>query len=175
MHGLIFTAFRQYTWTRLPENAAAIWDGIPSYVMTEVYEDSALHDLVARAAVETGKDPAEILHDFGRFTGFWIFRVMRPDYYDESGTTRQFLLDVERRIHETLRSARIGATPPHLRVIPLGDDGVSISYTSKRRLCALLEGLVVGVADYYGERFRIEQPVCMQRGDSACSFLVMPA
>jgi predicted hydrocarbon binding protein len=174
LHGLIFTAFRQYSWTRLPEAAASIWDGMPNYVMTEAYPDSSFRDLVQRAAETTGHEPDEILREFGRFTGFWVFRVMRPDYYDESETTRRFLLDVERRIHETIRSTTVGATPPHLTVAPIGDEGVSISYTSERRLCALLEGLVAGVAEYYGEHFRIEQPVCMHRGDPACSFVVTP-
>lgn len=172
MHGLIFTGFRQYTWTNVADHAEAIWAGLPHYTMTEAYPDEAFTALVSRTTAATGMTQREVLVDFGRFTGFWVFRVMRGDYYKESPGTRAFLLDVEARIHETVRASTPDASPPRLHVMPLGDVGVSISYTSERRLCALLEGLVHGVADYYGERFDVEQPLCMHRGDAACSFVV---
>lgn len=175
MHGLIFTAFRQFTWTRLPEDADAIWRDHPHYVMTEAYDDAEFDAAVRRAVAVTGRTRRDLLLDFGRFTGFWVFRVARGDYYHESADTRQFLLGVESRIHETVRATTPQARPPHLQVVPLGADGVAITYTSERGLCELLEGLVHGVADYYDERFDIEQPVCMHRGDPACSFLVTPA
>lgn len=175
MHGLIFTAFRQYCWTRLDEHSGEIWRGLPSYVMTEAYPDEDFDALVARAVEASGRTRREILHDFGRFTGFWVFRVMRSDYYEQSGNTRRFLLDVESRIHETVRDSTPNAAPPRLHVVPLGDEGVSIAYTSERKLCELVEGLVLGVAEYYREAVSIEQPLCMHRGDVACSVLVTPA
>lgn len=50
---------------------------------------------------------------------------------------------------------------------------MSITYTSSRQLCELLEGLVIGAGKHYGDSLRIEQPLCMHRGDSAgCNFLV---
>lgn len=174
MHGLVLTSFRQYTWTRLPDHAWTIWSDLPTYEPDRAYDDGELHALLDRTAEVTGRDRGDVLRDFGRFTGFWVFRVMRPDYYEESAGTRRFLLDVEARIHETVRATTPGAAPPYLHVTPLGDDGVSIAYTSPRRLCDLVVGLVSGVADYYGERFAIDEPMCMQRGDPACSFVVMP-
>ena len=50
----------------------------------------------------------------------------------------------------------------------------SITYTSPRQLCALIDGLVTGVARHYGETIEIEQPLCMLRGDAAgCTFFIM--
>jgi hypothetical protein len=169
---LIFTAFRQYCWTRLGEHSEDISRGLPNFVMTESYPDEAFAEFVARAVDASGRSRRDILVDFGRYTGFFVFRVMRGDYYAESGSMRQFLLDVESRIHETVRESTPLAAPPRLHVVPLGDDGVSIAYTSERKLCELLEGLVLGVAEYYGEAVSIEQPICMHRGDLACSVLV---
>ncbi len=175
MHGLIFTAFRQYCWTRLEEHSDEISRGLPNYVMTESYPDADFEVLVARAVGLSGRSRRDILVDFGRFTGFWVFRVMRGDYYEESASTRGFLLGVESRIHEAVRESTPLAAPPRLHVMPLGESGVSISYTSERKLCELLEGLVLGVAEYYGEHVSIEQPLCMHRGDVACSVLVTTA
>ncbi|MBA2537625.1 MAG: heme NO-binding protein, partial [Actinobacteria bacterium] len=47
-----------------------------------------------------------------------------------------------------------------------------IEYSSPRRLCVLLTGLVRGTAAHYGEKAVIEQPECMLRGDAACLFEV---
>ena len=69
-----------------------------------------------------------------------------------------------------MRATIPDARPPQLDVQPLGEDGVRITYTSPRRLCTLLEGLVEGTATYYEERAEIAQAACMLRGDPACVF-----
>jgi hypothetical protein len=79
---------------------------------------------------------------------------------------------VEERIHDLVRATIPDAAPPRLHVTPLGRHDVVVTYTSERRLCRLAEGLVDGVADYYGENARIEHPQCMLRGDLACALFV---
>ena len=64
------------------------------------------------------------------------------------------------------------AAPPALDVTEHGEDGVHILYTSPRRLCALLVGLVQGTAAHYGERAEVEQTSCMRHGAPACTFEV---
>ena len=80
------------------------------------------------------------------------------------------MLTVEERIHELVRATIPNAGPPQLDVTELGDDGVSVVYTSPRRLCVLLRGLTEGTAQHYGERAEIEEKTCMLRGDAACTF-----
>jgi len=175
VHGLIFSGLRRYTWTTFADEAQEIWDGLPSYVQDESYPDADFDAALQRVTELTGRPRDELLRDFGRFTGFWTFRALRPDYYEQTPGTRAFLLDVEARIHDEIRATTKGAAPPRLRVTPLGTAGLTIAYTSARGLCAMLEGLVAGVAAYYGERFDVSQPLCMHRGDPACSFVVVPA
>ncbi len=62
------------------------------------------------------------------------------------------------------------AAPPQLRIDGLGDEGVRIAYSSPRRLCVLLRGLVQGTAQHYREAATIEEWTCMHRGDPACTF-----
>jgi hypothetical protein len=64
------------------------------------------------------------------------------------------------------------AAPPELHVSELDGDGVTIEYSSRRRLCVLLRGLAEGTARYYGEAAEIDEASCMQRGDSVCRFEV---
>ena len=64
-------------------------------------------------------------------------------------------------------------TPPRLHATTFGDGGVVVTYTSERRLCALAEELIEGVADYYGETLVIEHSPCTLRGDLAFALFVV--
>ncbi len=174
MHGLIFTSFHQFTAAHRADHTEAIWDGRPPFLPGEIYPDEQFEELLGDASGKTGESRRTMLIDFGRFTATTVFRQLRPEFYDEAGGTRRFLLDVEERIQEVLRASTPGAAPPRLQVHRFGSDGVAISYISARRLCELLEGLVLGTAEFYGERFAIDQPTCMHRGDDACAFFVSP-
>ena len=123
----------------------------------------------------SGRSRDDVLRAFGVYTATKTFPALFPDYHRESGNTRAFLLGVEKRIHDVVRATIEGALPPKLHVMPLGADGVAISYTSERMLCRLLEGLVHGTAETYGETFVIDEMQCMRRGDIACAFTVQPA
>ena len=175
MHGLIFTSFRQFTRSDYAGREDAIWAGLPIYLAVETYPDEAFYALVDRTLQVVGETRRDVLLRFGRYTATTVFRLLRPAYYEESAGACDFLLGIEERIHDEVRATVQGAVPPKLQVVPLGKGGVSISYTSDRGLCDLLEGLVIGTAEYYGERFLIEQATCAQRGDSACCFFVTPA
>jgi hypothetical protein len=112
----------------------------------------------------------ELLHDFGVFTAEKTFVGLYPALFALSGSSRSFLLTVERPIHELVRTVMREASPPRLSVSESADNGISIVYTSQRRMCSLLRGLVQGTARHYGETVHIDEPTCMHRGDEACTF-----
>lgn len=173
MHGVIFTSFRDYlSDADGPELAATVFAGEPIYLLSEAYPDERLTALVRRAAEATGRDADTIVHDFGVFTARSTFARLYPAFFTIAGSSRDFLLTVETRIHELVRATIPNAGPPQLDVRELGDDRVSIVYTSPRRLCELLRGLTEGTAQHYGERSEIEETTCMRRGDPACTFEV---
>jgi hypothetical protein len=173
MHGLIFASFSAFIHARYPDLASAIWESEPRYDSVEAYSDDDFTRVLTRAIERTGDGSREILVEFGRFAAQNTFYELYPAYYDVSGSTQPFLLGVETRIHELVRATVQGAAPPRLQVSPLGQ-GVSISYTSERGLCDLLEGLVLGVAGHYEETYAIDQVLCMHRGDPACVFHAAP-
>jgi hypothetical protein len=174
MHGLIFTSFRRFTEAELRDVSVAVWRDAPRYSEGAVYSDGELVALVDRAAALAGTTRRDVLLGFGSFTAQHVFRELQPQFYAGSAGTRQFLLDVELHIHRVLTDTVPGAAPPRLQVVPFGSGGVSITYTSDRGLCDLLEGLVAGTAAHYGERFEIDHPTCMHRGDDACAFFLSP-
>jgi hypothetical protein len=173
MHGLIFASFSAFIHTRYPDLASAIWESEPRYDSAEAYSDDDFTRVLTRTIERTGDGSREILVEFGRFAAQNTFYELYPAHYEGSGSTQQFLLGVEARIHELVRATVHGTAPPRLQVSPLGE-GVSISYTSERGLCDLLEGLVLGTAAHYEEAYAIDQVLCMHRGDPACVFHAAP-
>jgi Haem-NO-binding len=173
VHGIIFTSFRHFVTSRFGrEQATRLWADEPQYVITEAYPDVVFTRLFARVCEETQSDEVALLRDFGAFAGERTFVLLYPSYFDAAGDARTFLLTVEERIHELVRATVPDARPPQLHVEPLGDDGVEIRYSSPRRLCVLLDGLVQGTARHFNEAAKIAEVSCMHRGDDACVFEV---
>jgi predicted hydrocarbon binding protein len=172
MHGVVFHSFAGFVTAAYGAARAATVLGDRTYSGEEAYPDEELSYLLGRAAGATGREIDDLYREFGRYAALTTFLAMYPDYYAAHTSARTFLLGIEEEIHRVVRRTVPGAHPPHLRVVPLGSVGVVVSYTSDRRLCRLLEGLVLGTAEHYGERATIDETQCMRRGDPACAFHV---
>ena len=171
MHGLIFTSLRDYlTSEHGADLALEIFAEQPMFLVSESYEDETFVALIGSAASRLGRDVDDVVHDFGVYTAETTFTRLYPAFFSISPSTRDFLLTVETRIHELVRATIPHAEPPQLRVEDHGPATVGIVYSSPRRLCVLLRGLVQGTARYYGEEAAIEERSCMHRGDPACTF-----
>ena len=173
MHGLVFAALRDYTRERLGEAATdELWaDRV--FELHESYDDESFAVQLDRLAAATRESRAQVDTSFGAFAGRTTFATLYPAYYEESGDIVSFLLGVEEKIHELVRTTIAGARPPHLHVHPLRETGVLITYTSERGLCRLLEGLVLGTAEKLGDTVEIDEVQCMHRGEPGCVFTVL--
>ena len=171
MHGVIFTSFRDYlTATHGQEVAASVFGGEPIFLVSEAYEDERLVRMLGRTAELTDAEPDALVHEFGIFTAERTFARLYPAFFAIAPDTRGFLLTIETRIHELVRATIPNARPPQLTISELDGDGVSIVYSSPRRLCVLLRGLTEGTARHYGETATIVERTCMRAGDPACTF-----
>ena len=173
MHGLIFASLRDFSSRRLDEERAAeLWSG-RAYETTAAYPDEEFRERLHAVGAALGLGEDDLLRAFGAYAAGTTFAGLFPDYFDESGGTLSFLLGVEHKIHDLVRATIRGAAPPNLHVRPLGDEGVLVSYTSDRRLCCLLEGLIRGTAAHYHDAVELEELQCMQRGDAGCVWSVV--
>jgi len=173
VHGLIFASFRDYLHTEhSPGVAQDVTAGEPQYTLSEAYSDEQFLALLERACERTSMSAADVLFDFGVFTAATTFARLYSVLFKLSPSARDFLLTVETPIHDTVRVAMPDARPPELKVTDLGDDGLEIFYTSPRRICQMLRGLVEGTGRVYEEALTVEEPECMHRGDPACRVVV---
>ena len=172
LHGVIFTSLRDFVVAVHGAEVVEQVFGKEVYLLSEAYDDEQLVALLGRACDATGAELDVLLHDFGVFTAERTFTRLYPAFFAIAPSAREFILTVETRIHELVRATIPKARPPELGVTELGDDGVSIVYSSPRRLCVLLRGLTEGTARHYGETTSIDEETCMHRGDDVCRFAV---
>lgn len=172
MHGIIFASLYDYARATVgAEGAAAIFDR-GFYSMSETYPDEELVRLLERTGAACGLPLERLLHDFGVHTAQQTFARLYPSQFELAGDARSFLLSIEDRIHELVRATIPNAAPPALSVRPAGEARLELDYASPRRLCRLLEGLVVGTGRHYGELLEIEEVACAKEGAPACRFEV---
>lgn len=175
MHGIVFASLHDFLHARGGRTAVAdVFDG-RVYPMFQAHPDSDFAELLGRAGEATGLDEEELARDFGAFTGEKTFPRLYPAFYELAPDTCTFLLGVEDRIHELVRATIPDANPPALTVRETGSQSVEIEYTSPRKLCRLLEGLVLGTARWYGEDVQVTETACVKQGAPACLFLVEEA
>jgi len=169
VHGLIFASFRDYLVTEHgAEVANHVTVGEPQYTLSEAYPDEQFLVLLERACERTGTSRDDLLFAFGVFTAAKTFARLYSVLFRHSPTAKDFLLTVETPIHEVVRETMPEARPPELAVTDLGDRGVEILYTSPRRLCAMLRGLVEGTGRVFDEVLGVEELECMHHGAAAC-------
>jgi predicted hydrocarbon binding protein len=172
MHGLIFSELKKYVETKFD---AKTWDTLQEkaglkgnlYLAASVYPDNDLLSLVTTACQMTGVDAQTILEDFGDFIAPDLIRqysfLIKPEW-----TLVDFLCNTEDTIHKIVRF-HPGVAPPQLMVRRLADDRVTISYDSKRKMCALLKGIVKGAAKHFNKSVSIVESRCMLQGDPECT------
>jgi len=172
MHGIIYSEFRKFVvqrwdgsmWQRILKNAGS---QEAHYLIKKTYPDEDFMALIA-ATMETGEVPEhELLREFGVFIApnlFKLYRSVIPDHWK----TLDLLENTEGTIHKIVRMKTPGALPPMLSCKRKSAQEVLISYQSPRKMCALAEGIIQGVADIYDEKITIKQTGCMLHGDAKC-------
>jgi predicted hydrocarbon binding protein len=181
MHGLIVNQLRLFVlerdqrggWEELVESSGASRE-VAEARLNETYDDRDVVALLATLSDSLGKSMADTQRDFGRFLATALLRVYQP-LIDPAWKTLDIVQHTEEHIHTAVRLRDESAGPPYLRAERVGPTEVVVTYTSERRLCALGEGIILGLADVHGERISVEQPQCMHRGDPDCRIIARHA
>jgi hypothetical protein len=172
MKGIIFNLFEEFLVANLGSEAYEdLLDATPlqtrdPFVGPGSYPDADLLALAAAAAERSGIPVETGIRDFGRFCIPALERRF-PAFFDVPDA-KTFLQSLERVHHVEVRKLYDDAIFPRFRCEDPGPDRLVMRYESSRRLCALAEGLIEGVAERFGVRVAIDHAACMHRGDPAC-------
>ncbi|CAN5561592.1 heme NO-binding domain-containing protein [soil metagenome] len=177
MKGVLFNAVEEAVSREWGED---LWDDLlvaadldGAYTALGNYPDAQMIALASAAADRLNRPVEDVLRTLGRIT----FEPLLSRYTGVlKGPTslREFLPTVNDLIHPQVLKLYPGASVPRFVLCENGDD-LELDYLSVRNMCTLAEGLVLGVADHYGETVAVDQPSCKQRGDSRCTIRIMPA
>lgn len=170
MHGIIFAELEKFvTQGQGPEQwqKVLVEANVPDRVFMAVgtYPDADLMKLVSGASAVTQRPVAELLEAFGEFITPTLFSMYRS-VIAPAWRTLDLVENTESVIHKVVRTR--GGTPPVLAVQRMDATHLVVSYGSKRKLCALARGIILGIAKHYRETVAITEPACMLAGAKAC-------
>jgi Haem-NO-binding len=157
--------FDDDTWDALLEAAGA--EG--AYTPLGAYPDGQIYALIEAAANAFGKPPAEIMRWFGRESAIILYNRY-AEFFRRHHDTLSFLVTLNKVIHPEVRAIFPGSVTPGLSFQRQGPTDALVEYRSARKLCCFAEGLIEGIAPYFGERVTIGRPSCRLRGDPICVF-----
>lgn len=152
-------------WTDLVRGAPGV--EYPVFVGPKNYPDEALLHMVGRLVQERRIALPDLLRTFGR----WAFPRLAErhrTFVQGKKSAKEFLRTVEGVIHTEIRKLYEDAYLPTITYEEPDRGTLVLIYTSRRRLCWLAEGLILGAGDFFGERASVIQEACMHEGAPAC-------
>ena len=166
---LVEAKFGAETWDKIKELAKC---EEPFFSASEDYPDQMTLDLANATSEISGLSLETVLVEFGKFwvpnTGFESY----PSFFRLSGTTaREFLLNMN-RVHNQVTRNIPNSAPPKFECEELPDGRLLMHYQSERKLCALLQGLILGVGIHLKEEIQVKEVACVEKGNPRCTMEV---
>ena len=159
---------------------AEAWDKVkelakceePFFSASDDYPDQMTLDLVTAASEVSGLPPEAVLVEFGKF---WVPNTgvrSYPTFFKLAGkNAREFLLNMD-RVHKQATKNIPNARPPSFDYEELPDGRLLMHYRSKRGLCPVLRGLIIGVGIYFDQDLKVRETACMKDGAPQCTMEV---
>lgn len=176
MQGIIYTVlsdlviekFGALFWDQMLEDLKPSSQGI--YTAGEQYSDDELLAMVAYLSEQKNIPTDDLVRLYGQYLFSRLYNSL-PESYPNKNNLLEFLISVDQVIHKEVKRLYPDAYLPQFQCKSEGDR-LTMYYTSKRKLCAAAEGLIIGASEQFGEEVEIEQPQCMHHGASFCEIVV---
>lgn len=174
MKGMIFTALADLVER---DHGLAVWQqaldhcncsNSGAYSAGGSYPDSEISCMVDFLAQQLEMPKAFILRHFGEEL-FESLKSSHPFFLTEHTEAKSFLLSIEDVIHKDIEKLYTDTALPWLDYSNVEKpDQLTILYRSKRKLCFLAEGLILGAANHFNCDISIIHSRCIHRGDDDC-------
>lgn len=136
------------------------------------YPDEMTLALVKAASEVSGLPIETVLIEYGKYMVPNTLKKYYPMYFALAGSSpREFLLNMG-RIHEEATKSISNAVPPRFEYEELPNGRLLMHYYSKRKLCTVLRGLILGVGLLFNQELQAQEISCMNKGDQRCTMEV---
>jgi hypothetical protein len=170
VNGLIFLALDDFLESRLGGDAwsealASVGLEDQEFDPEHFYPDQIAGELFSAAANQLELPLAEAMEQFGHHLAPGLVEMGRHlGVVKEFWTTLDILENLHDSILSTFSNQEEGIYPPEIRTYRLKHSEVAIAYVSKRKLCHLLKGIVMGMGEFFKEPIAFREQVCMLQG-----------
>lgn len=174
MYGVIFDFLRDYVIER--HGGEDTWRALLKangyrykifFPVTE-YPDEEIVGL-AKAASEALDTPLPaVLEDFGAYVGNKLMTFYHMYAKDDEWKTFDVIENAGGCIHHSVHKHNPLRKPPKITAHRETEDLLVLRYHSHRKMCDVVKGIIRGLGERYGERFRIEEKQCMHHGEHEC-------
>ena len=139
----------------------------PPFVGSQTYPDSDLFAMVTLLSEKTNLPVDDLVYEFGKYM-FPVLADKYPVFLDNVNSPLEFLKSVNDIIHVEVKKLFEEANPPTIKVEEINHNQAKLRYKSERKLCKLVEGLLDGVVDYFGQKISYTHQQCMKDGNHEC-------
>lgn len=136
------------------------------FIRTENYPDEKLYELIAIAVKKTGISTRDACLSFGE----WLLprlAILVPKEMMDHNHPRDFLKTVDYIHRVELKKLYPDALPPHFIYDDISEHEGVLIYKSRRHLYDLVEGVLQGVASFYGTTIFV-RPELVGEGGFEC-------
>lgn len=176
MKGVVFNIFEAFVCEGWGEEAyETLLDACPlhtrsgTFIGPETYDDADMVLLVNTACEHFGVTGPNAMRTFGHFMLPELIGKY-PSFVESHDNAKSFLQSVEDVIHVEVRKLFKGAVTPSFHYRDPAPDQLVIQYSSPRKMCHLMEGLLEGVGDHFDTIIHQRQTQCMHDGAATCDF-----
>jgi len=126
------------------------------------YPDQDTIDLIMAASQSLQITPEQVMIEFGKSWVSFTAKNSYPTIFAMGGNcSRNFLQNVD-RIHKQVNTSIPGSCPPSVHTEDLPDGGLTLHYSSRRNLCPVVHGLILGVGIHFSEEITVEEVQCVK-------------
>ena len=162
---LVETKFGAESWEKVKSLAGC---DEPFFAIINDYPDDMTMALVKAASEVAGLPQEAIMVEYGKFIVPNTLKEQYPSYFKLAGSSpREFLLNMD-RVHKHVTRSVSKGLPPRFEYEDLPDGRLQMKYKSKRKLCAVLHGLILGVGILFGQELQVQEISCMNKGNHEC-------
>ena len=142
-----------------------------AYTAGVQYDDEEVTQIVVKLSEKLSLSVDEILKIYGEYL-FPRLLERLPNSSVDTSSLFNFLSQVDSVIHKEVRRIHPDVYLPTFECERLGESQLKMRYFSKRKLCSLSEGLILGAAVHFGSNITIHQTCCLKLGDDYCELVI---
>ena len=160
MKGIIFNVFEDFLDEKYGENTfdniieAMVPDVKEPFIAPGTYPDELLFSIIHKTMEEKNLELNPTLLEFGEFL-FLQLAKKYPVFVKSHNNAKDFIKTIHDIIHVEVRKLFPEAVTPDFSYSNEKENEITITYTSKRSLFILAEGLINRCAKYYKEEIKL--------------------